>query len=101
MARQRFHSGPQTVRGEVVWRWHLVGVTPQDAGLLGGELLLGQDSLLLEGRQLLQLGNQIGRGQRPPSRRLLRLRLLTARHATGTPRLPSRPHHLRAALRPL
>jgi hypothetical protein len=35
----------------------------QDAGLLGGELLLGEDAPLLEGRQLLQLGNRIGRGR--------------------------------------
>jgi hypothetical protein len=35
---------------------------PEDVGLLGGELLVGEVSLLLEGRQLLQLGNRIGRG---------------------------------------
>src|SRR4029450_5179244 len=60
---------------------------PQDARLLSGELLLGEDSTLLEGCQLLQRGGRSGRGRglpRPCPLRLSLLRLgLTARQ----------PHH--------
>src|SRR4029453_1830839 len=68
---------------------------PQDARLLSGELLLGEDSTLLEGCQLLQLGDRIGRGRglpRPCPLRLSLLRLgLTARqpHHDCLPRRPA------------
>jgi hypothetical protein len=48
----------------------------QEAGLLRGELLLGENSLLLEGRELLQLRHYIGRGRRLHGRCLLSGELL-------------------------
>src|SRR5207247_4586237 len=54
-------------------------VMPQDAVLLGGELLLSENSLLPERRQLPELGNRIGRDRRLVGRCLLPSGLLAAR----------------------
>jgi len=76
----------------------LSGASPQDAGLLRGELLLGEDSLLLEGRQLLQLSNRIGRGSGLFGRSLLGFGLLTARQANDDRAARHRADQSRAAI---